>query len=294
MGSFNSGVAQDTLTQGRISSTFNGAYEFSAFLLLILPIYLMLLLNKGKNKVKYAIMCLIILFCIYVTDSRSSLIISIFIVGIVFFKLAKKSIQQMIINISLILCILISFVFINPFKNIELSRFQTISFDGVKRIFEITWESKNFEKYVLYGSWYGDSRYTLNQIDSAGMDASLYLRISHWMQMIDGFLKYPILGLGVSISGSAADGNYIRILCESGILGTLAWIALLYYIYKSFDNRNMIDIIVKYGFISIVIGATLIDLFEASKVMMMFWFMLGIVYSYEQINKKEKEIKKDD
>ena len=50
MGSFNSGIAKEGLTQGRVSSTFNGAYEFSAFLLLILPIYLELFFETEKKK----------------------------------------------------------------------------------------------------------------------------------------------------------------------------------------------------------------------------------------------------
>ena len=180
---------------------------------------------------------------------------------------------------------------LNPFNNIDLSRFEQINVASVKNIFEITWENKNFEKYILFDNWYGDSTYTLNQIENLGMDASLYLRVSHWMQMIDGLIKYPFLGLGVSISGSAADGNYIRILSESGILGITLWCILLYQIYRSLKGRRMVSKIMKYSFITLIVGATLIDLFEASKVMMIFWFMLGATYSYEDIKEEEEKNK---
>lgn len=289
MGSFNSGIAKDGLTQGRISSTFNGAYEFSAFLLLILPIYLELFFETNRKKLKYFIISTIMLFCIYKTESRTSLIIAICIIGIIFFKTHRENIQKIVISILTVLLFGGIIILLNPFNNIDLSRFEQINVASVKNIFEITWENKNFEKYILFDNWYGDSTYTLNQIENLGMDASLYLRVSHWMQMIDGLIKYPILGLGISISGSAADGNYIRILSESGILGITLWCILLYQIYRSLKGRRMVNKIMKYSFITLIVGATLIDLFEASKVMMIFWFMLGATYSYEDIKEEEEK-----
>ena len=232
------------------------------------------------------------LFCIYKTESRTSLIIAGFIVVMIFFRTHKKSIQRIIINFFTILLFCGMIILLNPFNNINLLRFKQVNTASIKKIFEITWENKNFEKYILFDNWYGDSTYSLNQIENLGMDASLYLRVSHWMQMIDGFIKYPLLGLGVSISGSAADGNYVRILCESGIFGIILWCILLYQIYKSLKGKTIISRIMMYSFITLIIGATLIDLFEASKVMMVFWFMLGVTYAYEDINEEEKNVEK--
>lgn len=283
MPSFNRGEMVTGLTQGRINSTFNGAYEFSAFLLLILPLYLNAILTNKSKKIKNILITLIILFCIYVTESRTSLIIALFIILFMFVKATKISTKKLAFSFLIIILIGITFTVGNPLNNIDLSRFESVNMSGIIKIFDITWEYKNFEQYLLTGSWYGDSPYSLTEVGRLGMDASLYARVSHWMQMIDGVLESPIIGLGASVSNGASDGNYIRILAESGILGLCIWCVLLYYIYKSLDSKNEFQKITKYALITLIIGAIVIDVFEASKVMMMFWFMLGVSYANEEV-----------
>ena len=288
VGSFNGGVEKETLTQGRVSSTFNGAYEFSAFLLLLLPIYLNEILNnKDDKKINY-LMIIIILLDIYISQSRSSLIIALLIFILMFVKIKKISMEKFFIRFTVaILGIIIIFVAVNNQK-IDLSRFDKINVSSIINIFEITWKSRSFEDYLKNNNWYGYSTYSLTTIENLGMDASMYVRISHWVQMIDGLCMSPILGLGVSISGTAADGNYIRILCESGILGIIAWFTLMWKIYKSLNTKQDMSRITRYAFISIAIGATLIDIFEASKVMMIFWFMLGVTYANNFLRDKNE------
>ena len=75
MGSFNKGEALSTLTQGRVSSTFNGAYELSAFLLILLPYFLYAIFFVKEKILSNFVFVAIITFCILLSQSRTSLFV---------------------------------------------------------------------------------------------------------------------------------------------------------------------------------------------------------------------------
>lgn len=283
LGSFNHGEMLTTLTQGRVSSTFNGAYEMSAFLLLILPFYINNILIDKKNILKSFLFSLIITFCIIISYSRTSLIIEC----IIFIYILKKSnilkSKKKLINAILIFAFALVPLFVYFVQKIDLSRFYDLTYEKTSYIIKYTWQNRDFDTYVKTRSWYGTGTSSLNQIDAMGYDASLYQRCAHWMQLIDGWFTSPIIGCGVSLAGNAADGNYIKIMTETGLLGIGLWIYLLVIIYKSLKNSKWI----KYSFITLVVGALFIDLFDSSKVIMMFWFLLG-VYLRRQFDETKK------
>lgn len=273
VGSFNRGEILDTLTQGRVSSTFNGAYELSAFLLLLFPFYLLGFVKEKKNRLSNFIYMSLIIYCIVLSDSRSSLVIAIIIIFMILHneKVLKKigTLKNFLIALPVSLPILLYFV-----PKINFSRFENLSFVKTFQIIKFTWKYKNFEKYVRLGDWYGDAPIGLVQMSNLGFDGSSYQRFSHWMQLIDGWLKSPFIGCGISVAGNSADGNYVKILTEAGIVGIVVWLYLLYQILKTLTQYKNYSWLF-YSFISIVIGATFIDLFDSSKIMMMFWFLYG-------------------
>lgn len=286
IGSFNRGEMLTTLTQGRVSSTFNGAYELSAFLLLLLPHYLKKLIEPSKEKMKSIVYICLITFCIVLSMSRTSLIIEIAIIGLMLYKydvLKNRKIVQRVFIISLTL-ILPLFMII---PKVDFSRFENLNLKKTVYIFQYTWKYKNFNKYILTGSWYGNSIYTLNQFDAMGYDGSLYQRVSHWMQLIDGWTTSPLIGVGVSVSGNSADGNYIKILVETGIIGLILWCILLKKIYI-FLNKEKNWLL--FSYISVLLGSIFIDLFDSSKVIMTLWFLIGI-YFRRSFDKDEEDIK---
>ena len=123
---------------------------------------------------------------------------------------------------------------------------------------------------------------------------SYAIRINKWMALIDGTLRNPIFGLGASITKEAADGNYIRILAETGIVGLICWLLLVRKIIKNSKNYNdSINLIIKYGMYMLVLTAILIDIFESSKIMMFYWFILGCAYSNNKLLDKGEINEKD-
>ena len=121
-----------------------------------------------------------------------------------------------------------------------------------------------------------------------GYDGSLYQRVSHWMQLIDGWTTSPLIGVGVSVSGNSADGNYIKILVETGIIGLILWCILLKNIYM-FLNKEKNWLL--FSYISVLLGSIFIDLFDSSKVIMTLWLLIGI-YFRRSFDKDEENIEK--
>ncbi len=280
VGSFNAGEALDYLTQGRVSSTFNGAYELSAFLLLLLPIYLYNIFSKSRQTsglYQNLFFIGIIFLCIFISESRISFLAFIAIVILMFyhFKVKNNKKNFAIIVITIFVAILGLSALKSGNSNIS-KRLNEISISGFIESTSCAWEYKDFDLYLSQNKWYGN--YACMTI---GTDSSWNLRVNHWMQLIDGALRNPLFGLGLSIAGSASDGEYVRILTESGLLGLLLWGYLLYKLVCIFNKHqdNKLCVISKYALFGMLIGAIFIDVFSASKVIMIFWFLVGMSYS---------------
>jgi len=107
-----------------------------------------------------------------------------------------------------------------------------------------------------------------------------------WPRAILAFLKNPLLGTGYSSITLATDNDYLRMLGETGILGFLAFFAIILEIFKrirlflkdpSASKEAKLYII---GILGSAVGyflnATFIDVFEASKIAFFFWIMIGV------------------
>lgn len=293
-GSFDRSHYVTRLIQGRVCSTFNGAYEMTAFLLLLAPIYLYKIFSKKIDIFSSAVYLFMIGFMILISKSRTSLIIFIFLTFLMSIyynrKYLKKILITSIILVSLLLIIIFGFNLVNK---LGLSRFADVNIQEMMRATKYAWENKDFNMYLKTGQWYKTSDFFVDYNGRLNIvvkcDPSYFVRISHWSQLLDGFTKSPILGTGVSISQTAADGNYIRILAESGIIGITAWILFQITILRMNKKNNIFSVTVKFGLISLFLGAIFIDVFEASKVMIPFYCILGVSVALNESTARKKE-----
>ncbi|RMF95537.1 MAG: hypothetical protein D6734_05365, partial [Candidatus Schekmanbacteria bacterium] len=71
------------------------------------------------------------------------------------------------------------------------------------------------------------------QLKIAGMriDTSTSERINAWLESGKDFIKHPFFGYGIT-GYKFRDAQYVRILMETGIIGLIAFIYLLYSLYK--------------------------------------------------------------
>lgn len=107
-----------------------------------------------------------------------------------------------------------------------------------------------------------------------------------WPRAITAFLKNPILGTGYSSITLATDNDYLRMLGETGLLGSLAFGAIILEIVRRIylflrrkdisRESRMIILGISGAAIGYFLNASFIDVFEASKVAFFFWILMGV------------------
>lgn len=290
VGAFSLGVYSPIFTS-RIMSTFSGPYEFSGYLLLITPLYVYELFKKQKY-IKSSFYLIMIVYGIYLTQSRTSLVVFGVIVILEGFRLSRSRALLMIIG-SLILVLImlggglfkgaISAQSSSPATS-SAERFESLNLSEMATETKYAWDIKDFKTYQEVGP----SREGLH-----GSDDSYSVRLAKWFNLLDGFFQHPFLGLGLSATGEAVDGNYIRLLAESGVVGTALWAIVYFEIYvearKRLIRQSLLATVTYYGLISLFLGAVFIDVFESSKIAMTFWFFAGWMLSNIETSSVENE-----
>lgn len=116
-------------------------------------------------------------------------------------------------------------------------------------------------------------------------DISITTRLqAEWPNAIAAFKRNILLGSGYSTISVATDGDYHRMLGETGILGMVSFLGIFcmaFYLY--FRGRSKLDRLsetfvtgVFAGIIGLSVNAILIDVFESSKVAYTMWLILGV------------------
>jgi hypothetical protein len=165
---------------------------------------------------------------------------------------------------------------------------------------DVTQESEDIRKDTAEdaGLDYTGPQYSANAL-KYGLSMAIRLD-ALWPQAIKGFMRSPILGSGYSTLvktsvgeftyAESTDNDYLRMLGETGILGTLAFLAIIYYIIKyaaiNIKKDGGIITLLSLGAIgatiAMLVTATYIDIFESSKVAYVFWMIAaGVAYIYD-------------
>src|SRR3989344_2333006 len=107
-----------------------------------------------------------------------------------------------------------------------------------------------------------------------------------WPNALKIFKKNIFFASGYGSASLAVDNNYLRILAETGVLGIAAFFAIFLsfgiYIKKLLPNvesKTTRSFILGFiaGFIGLALNATLIDVFEASKIAFTLWILVGVI-----------------
>lgn len=121
---------------------------------------------------------------------------------------------------------------------------------------------------------------------AAAYDLSFTTRFQgEWPRALSIFAKDILLGGGYGSVSLAVDNNYFRMLGEVGLLGIATFFAIFLavgiYITKvlpNVENKLVRSFVIGFtaGVIGLALNATLIDVFEASKIAFLLWLLTGV------------------
>lgn len=280
------GIALRWVPGSQLNSTFAGHYDLAAFLVLLLPIFITLLfLLKGVYG-KVALLSTIFpgLWLLANTGSRIATVAYLIAVSLSLILVKRYKAVPLVLIVSLLFF---------AFSSNLLARYT--------RIFDVV--SQGIQKKLFYitpkTAWADDGIVPKRRLNPTMTptpvpifeDRSTSIRLNvEWPRAIRAFSKNPLLGTGFSSITLATDNDFLRLLGEVGILGFLAFIVIFFRVgnlilktipytqrFKGMDLAFVAGL--TGGFVGTAINAFFIDVFEASKFAIIFWFLIGILVS---------------
>lgn len=286
---YSRGVALRYISGSHINATFAGHYDLASFLVLTLPIIVSLFfVIKGRlGKIALFITFFSGMWLLVNTASRISLASYIFAVSISLFLINKYK--------AILPVVLVSILFI-AFSSNLLVRYSRI-IDVVKNRFgyvpSITTSVYATDDFILRRQKATPTPTPTPILE----DRSSNIRLNvEWPRALRAFYKNPLLGTGYSSITLASDNDYLRALGETGILGFLAFILIFLQVNIKFlekvplttnySKENLGFIAGLYGgMLGLFVNAFFIDIFEASKLAIIFWFLMGIAIKLSESEK---------
>ncbi len=124
------------------------------------------------------------------------------------------------------------------------------------------------------------------QVGEVKLDTSLSARLSSYQKAITEWPQHPVFGYGVT-GHRFLDGQYFRVLVETGLVGLIAFIVLLAAVFKmAVTHYQQVTtpfakgICMGYiaGFIGLIFHGLGANTFIIVRIMMPFWFFTGLVF----------------
>jgi len=277
---YSKGVALSWTPGSHINSTFAGHYDLAAYLVIMLPIFITSLFLVKEREVK--------IILALVSGGGLWLLIN---------SLSR------IAQISYLISIIISFFLVKKYKELGLTLVISLILIGMSGNL-----GARFQRFIeVYSKKIGAANYYVLADETTlpskvknlptstptpipvFEDRSVSIRLNvEWPRAIRALTKNPLLGTGYSSINLATDNDYLRALGETGILGFFAFILIFIAIGKEvlkgfplLTNFSGLELGFMAGAIGGIIGtfvsAFFIDLFEASKLAITFWLILGYV-----------------
>jgi hypothetical protein len=276
------GVALRYVEGSHINSTFAGHYDLATYLVLFLPLILALIVYLKKKSIFLILSYFAGLWLLVNTASRISFV-SFFLsatLALIMIKRLKKGIFYLLIGL----------LFIGFSSNLIVR---------YKRVFQII--NSGIKKYAVQEISIVHAEEPLivkreNETPTPTPipvfeDRSTSIRLNvEWPRAIRAFSKNPLLGTGYSSITLATDNDYLRMLGETGISGLSSFflifanlgLVIIIFITRERSKDTLERVFVTSflcGFLGVLINAVFIDVFEASKLAIIFWLLSGMLYS---------------
>jgi O-antigen ligase len=135
------------------------------------------------------------------------------------------------------------------------------------------------------------------QIGNIRLDTSTSARLVSWKEAFQGWTQHPLIGHGVT-GYDFVDAQFPRVLVETGVLGLVAFLYLLFSILKV-TLENLKKLKTPYfqglaigflaGFVGIIVHALGANTFIIVRIMEPFWFFAGIMVVMPVMERQEAE-----
>lgn len=263
-----------TLTLGagaRINSTFAGHYDLAAYSLF--PLLLLIGLLVGNSRHKLVLILLIIPIYITMVLSASRVTFAAFFItsSAYLFFLGRK------LWLAPLAVVMVLTVFLSP----QLSgRYKELILNHILSTIPVA----SAQTSAPVDETLPDALKPSAQPE----DRSFNIRLqASWPKALRALEKNPLIGTGFSSVGLAVDNDYLRLLAETGILGFLAFMlvcfrniraSLPFFRQQTFDFPRIFILSTTFAFLGLMINAVFIDVFEASKIAIVTWTLMGIYH----------------
>ena len=271
--------------QGSAVSTFNGYYEYGQFLCYGIVIFLCAFLRT--KKIGYLAGVLGSCGMIWLSHSRSSLMAGLALIALVLlFSIRRTTPLPVKIAAGAGVLLLAAAGILVITGAAEGGRLGSINIREYGEVFRTYMEQGDIDVYARRVR----ERVADESVMTAWItDRSASIRFYKWGHVMDGFRRYPFFGYGTGVT-EVADGNYVKLLGEGGLVGLLLTLGMFGYFFRALLlERKTVPAAksVLFMIVSVLISAAMIDMFEASKPMEMLWLAAGLVIGVSQVKSEE-------
>lgn len=268
---FAKGLALTLGPGARINSTFAGHYDLAAFCLF--PLLIILAVLAGKTNYKWLLLGIggLVYWVMLLSASRITFAALLLTTGL-FIVIIRKWHWLIGLFIAAVLSIFISPQLAGRYRELIITRFNSLSLVSVARAVEREIRDVNTIPDALKPT-------------EVAEDRSLNIRLkASWPKALRSLAKNPILGTGYSSVGLAVDNDFLRQLAETGILGLASLILVFVRLFKSWLPANStFALAMVCATIGLLLNAIFIDIFEASKIAIIFWLLAGVTTKLNEL-----------
>lgn len=286
---FAKGLALRFVPGSRLHSTFAGHYDLAAFLVFVFPLAFAFLFAAKNWMYRIAILGGVMapsFWLLMRTESRVSFLAYLLAVTVTLWLIRRRLFIVPFIAASIILMATVGGLGDRYLYTINIYKQKVLNMKDkfINLSPAIVWaQEKSLSAPVRLGSESAEGKITEPVIE----DRSTAIRLKvEWPRAIRAFFKNPLLGTGYSSIGLAVDNDYLRLLAEVGLAGFLAFTVVIIRIMaelgkvlrrvKMLDFDNAFAAGFLGGLVGLLLNATFIDVFEASKVAIVFWTLAGV------------------
>ena len=286
---YSKGTALRWVPGAKLHSTFAGHYDLAAFLVMFFPLAVAYFVTLKSKLAKLFIVLFAIspaYFLILKTEARISYLAFLIGVSVTLWYLIKKLLIVPFILISLF--ITIAFTDLGARYQYTLKVYKEKIMNKLKKSEVVRFQVYAQDRPAQYVSPINKENPAPDIVPLEDRSTSIRIKVE-WPRALRAFLKNPLLGTGYSSITLATDNDYLRLLGEVGLVGTLAFALVLarlisgcrYYLkgVTKFGIRSAFVAGFMGAFAGILVNAIFIDIFEASKVALIFWTIAGLAVS---------------